>query len=208
MNKVFENLNLQDLDGEVWKTVEEYPDYQVSNLGRIKSFKKWNGTSSRILSQCKDGGGHFHVVLCKNGISKPKRVHRLVFETFIGEITEGFNVHHIDGYKENNNLDNFKLMSESEHRSLHMKGKHHSIESKNKISESMKGKNHTEETKIKMSEKKIGEKHPNFKMTNQKIIDIQIDIEKGDLTQSIIAEKYGFSKSTISNIKTGKLTIR
>lgn len=24
---------------EVWKTIEDYPDYQVSNLGRVKSLR-------------------------------------------------------------------------------------------------------------------------------------------------------------------------
>ena len=44
------------------------------------------------------------------------------------------------------------FLTESEHDSLHHKGKHHTEETKKKISESHKGKHHSEETK-----KKIGE---------------------------------------------------
>jgi len=190
--KVFENLNLQDLENEIWKDIEDYPDYQVSNFGRIKSFIKYRGTDERILRQCKDSGKYFIVVLYKNGKEKTKQVHRLVFETFIGKLEKGYNIHHIDEDKENNNLDNLKLMSESEHTSFHMKGKNNP----------MFGKHHSEETKNKMSEN-----HYN-KITNQKIIDIQEDLNTGYYTQVQMAKKHGVSKSVISNIKTGKLTTR
>lgn len=57
------------------------------------------------------------------------------------------------------------FLTESEHRSLHSKGeshpmygKHHSEESKKKMSDIKKGKRHTEETKKKLSELNSGEK--------------------------------------------------
>ncbi len=37
--EAYKNLNLQNLENEIWKVIKEYPDYQVSNLGRVKSFK-------------------------------------------------------------------------------------------------------------------------------------------------------------------------
>ena len=45
-------------------------------------------------------------------------------------------------------------------------GKHHSDETKQKISEAKKGKSLSEETKAKMSEAKTGEKHPFFGKTH------------------------------------------
>ena len=209
--KIFENLELQDLDGEVWKDILGYEGlYQVSNYGRIKSFIKYRGTDERILKQIKMNTGYFCINLSKNIISKPKQVHRLVFETFIGKIPENYDVHHVNEDKENNNLYNFKLMSEKEHRSLHKKGennplfgKHHSIKTKMKMS-----KPRSEETKMKMSKSKKGENNPNFKISNQKIIDIQIDIESGDYAQTEMAKKHGVGQTTISRIKNNKLTIR
>jgi len=38
--EIHENLDLEDLDGEIWKEIEGYSgDYFVSNLGRVKSLK-------------------------------------------------------------------------------------------------------------------------------------------------------------------------
>ena len=38
--KPYENLSLEDMEGEVWKDVVGYEGlYQVSNLGRVKSLE-------------------------------------------------------------------------------------------------------------------------------------------------------------------------
>ncbi len=75
--EVYENLDINDLDGEIWKVIKDFPDYQVSNLGRVKSFKKWHGTSEKILKQSKTNYDYLCVGLCVNGILKLKQVHRL-----------------------------------------------------------------------------------------------------------------------------------
>ena len=37
----FENLSLEDIEGEIWKDIPEYDGiYQCSNLGRIKSLRR------------------------------------------------------------------------------------------------------------------------------------------------------------------------
>jgi hypothetical protein len=120
MNK-YENLDLKDFDNEIWKTIKDYSDYQISNYGRIKSFKldKING---KIRKLTKMTIGYFCIILSKNGIEKLKYIHILKYETFVGVIPKGYIVHHIDGNPENNDLDNFRLMSEEEHKSLHVIG--------------------------------------------------------------------------------------
>lgn len=36
----YKNYNTEDIDGEIWKEIENFNDYYVSNFGRIKSCKK------------------------------------------------------------------------------------------------------------------------------------------------------------------------
>ena len=70
-----------------------------------------------------------------------KYLHRLIFEDFYGfEVPKGFVVHHKDGNKLNNCILNLQLMREKDHRSLHNKGKKHSLESRMKMSKAKKGK--------------------------------------------------------------------
>ena len=54
------------------------------------------------------------------------------------------------------------LLTHSEHLKLHQLGKHHSEETRKKISEANKGKHLSEETRKKMSEALNGENHPFF----------------------------------------------
>ena len=51
-----------------------------------------------------------------------KRLHRFVYETEIGEIPEGYQIHHIDHDKSNNTIENLIAVLRSEHASYH--GKH------------------------------------------------------------------------------------
>ncbi len=195
MIKIFENLNLQDLENEIWKTIEDYTDYQVSNFGRIKSFKNNCGIDVKILKQIKDKNGYLIIDLYKNGKSKLKKVHRLVYETFVEKLKDGCDAHHINEDTKDNFVEN---LESKEH------GKHSKDHHKNKII--------SKETRIKMSstrkERYKKENHPNYKITNQKIIDIVVDIKKEVLSQTEIAKKHGVCQKTISYIKTGKINYK
>jgi hypothetical protein len=199
--KLWENVNDPILENEIWKTIEDFPEYQVSNIGRVKSFKCHK---EMILKQSKNSG-YLFVNLCKNGKYKPKFVHRLVYETYKKKLEEGYDSHHINENKEDNYVENLESKPHKKHTEDHHKGKKRSEESKKKMS-----KPKSEETKKKMSENKKGENNPNFGkgISNQKIIDIQSDIEKGDSTQVEMAKKYGVCQATISAIKTGKSWLR
>lgn len=50
---------------------------------------------------------------------KETYVHRYEWETHRGSIPEGFHVHHIDGDRLNNSLDNLELITESDHHKYH-----------------------------------------------------------------------------------------
>lgn len=100
---------------EVWKDIKGYEGlYQISNFGRVKSFKK--NKNGKIKSTINDKGSYLSVGLC-GGERKQynPRIHRLVAEHFIGDIPKGYEVHHIDGNKQNNRVDNLKIVTKQEH---------------------------------------------------------------------------------------------
>jgi len=210
----YENVDDLFLDGEIFKDIDGYNgDYQVSNYGRIKSFKKYHGTDVRILKQIKNSDGYLRVNLYKNGKGKFIQIHDLMFESFNNyKLKKGEVIHHLNENPLYNDLDNFQLMTNSEHLSLHhsgenhhMFGKHHSEKTKQLMKENhadvsgknnpMSGKNHSEKTK-----QSIRKNHPGVKLTEQKVIEIR----ESDLPQKELAKMFGVYPSTISKIKTGR----
>ncbi len=100
---------------EEWKVIKDYPDYQVSNLGRVKSFKKCRGINERILKVSKNTSGYLYVRLCKDKRVDTHRIHRLVLQTFKPiHTTERTVCNHIDGNKTNNYINNLEWCTSSE----------------------------------------------------------------------------------------------
>lgn len=61
-------------------------------------------------------------MLLKKGKRKNHKVHKLVYEAFVGKIPEGCDVHHLDNNKLNNHFSNLEIVEMSKHRSLHFTG--------------------------------------------------------------------------------------
>lgn len=97
---------------EIWKDIDNYiGKYQISNLGRVKSLPR-NGTicSERILKIQKDRKGYSYVSFHK----KKFKVHRLVAQAFIPNLENKPQVNHIDGNKQNNNINNLEWATAQE----------------------------------------------------------------------------------------------
>lgn len=102
--------------GEKWEWIKGYKGiYQISNLGRFKSFRGCK--QGHIMSNKNKNGWYFTVNLYADDKKRiTRRIHRLVVEAFIGEIPKGYQIHHIDGNKQNNAVSNLKIIHPKEHR--------------------------------------------------------------------------------------------
>lgn len=104
---------------EIWKDIEGFPGYQVSNLGNVRSFLRkkhyptgfgcfWEiGDTPRIVRASDDGNGYLKVMIYSK-ITKQRhciKVHRLVAEAFIPHDPEDDTVDHIVSGREGK-LDN------------------------------------------------------------------------------------------------------
>ena len=100
---------------EVWKQIEGYPGYEISNFGRVKSSLYYNGTNERILKQ-RISKGYCRVLLIKDKGRYSKQVHRLVGLAFIGNPENKPQINHKDGVKTNNHVDNLEWATAKENR--------------------------------------------------------------------------------------------
>ena len=104
---------------EIWKIIEEYHDYMVSNMSRVKSLErnvvKGNGglykIEEKILKSIKKRDGYLQINLSKEGKQKTCLIHRLVASTFLDNPNNFFEVNHIDEDKTNNRVDNLEWCS-------------------------------------------------------------------------------------------------
>lgn len=118
---------------EVWKDIKGYEGlYQVSNLGNIKSLRKWNGARGkhiyepceRILTPTDNGYGYLIIGLKKNLARKNHYVHRLVAEAFIENPNNYPQINHKDFNRKNNNVDNLEWCTQkqnNQHSSVNMR---------------------------------------------------------------------------------------
>lgn len=118
---------------EIWRDIVGYEGlYQVSNYGRVRSLdreieqksrwgdkitKKYEGKvlCLKLTKNTKrTSEGYLQAHLWKNGKSKNYSVHRLVYETFIGEIPKGMQINHINEIHTDNRLENLNIMTPKE----------------------------------------------------------------------------------------------
>ena len=94
---------------EIWKDISGYPNYQISNLGRV-----WSKKRQIYLKQFKNNSGYSQVTLSAiNGKCKRELVHRLVALTFVDNPNNYPCVNHKDENKENNTASNLEWCDRS-----------------------------------------------------------------------------------------------
>ena len=87
---------------EIFKVIEEYPEYEVSNHGRIRY-------KNKIINESIDQNGYKYFCIYNDAGDKlidGKRIHRQVANAFLPNINNEQIVKHRDDNKENNNVNN------------------------------------------------------------------------------------------------------
>lgn len=96
---------------EEWRDVPGFPGYEVSSLGRVRSWKRFGGFG-KLPTEPKPVVGGIHkagypiVGLSANGKRSHLLVHRLVLEAFVGPCPEDMECAHLNGNRSDARLSN------------------------------------------------------------------------------------------------------
>jgi len=95
---------------EIWKPIPDWEEYEVSNLGRVRSLdrvRRQGLFKGKVLKPCIVGGG-YHAVGLRHPFIKYRmyKIHKLVLSVFVGPRPKGKETRHLDGDKTNNKLSN------------------------------------------------------------------------------------------------------
>ena len=162
---------------EVWKEIAEYPKYEVSNLGKVRTWRKRGNfindlsDSPRLLKPW-ISNGYQMVTLIERGKKKHFAIHRLVAISFIGEVPDKHVVCHKDDNKLNNGVDNLYYGTYSQN-----------------------GKDAVMNKKL-----KSGENHPDAKLSNADVDTIRHLVVSLGKTHREVADIFGVASSTVSGI--------
>ena len=161
------------MENEIWKTIEGFEDYQISNFGRVKSFKR---NREKILKNRINNHGYSHVYLAGNNSNK--KVHQLVAIAFLEyKLSDSkLIINHIDGNKLNNNVNNLEWCTYS-----------HNLKHAYKLGLNIRAK---------------GSKHPLSKITENDVFKIFELKEKG-FSKKEISNLFPISYSTVCRILNG-----
>lgn len=110
VNDLLENPITEPPKKEIFKKIPEFPNYLISNLGRVCSIR--NGIREfKKLRPCSGREEYLNVTLWDKGIKKKICIHNLVAKIFIGEVPEGYIVDHIDNNPSHNYVTNLQIIT-------------------------------------------------------------------------------------------------
>ena len=168
-----------NLLNEVWKPIPNYPNYEISNYGRVKSLSYRQQGYPQVLKLRTNKLGYWYCNISNGGMRKTVKAHVLVALTFIGERPSIKNqINHIDGNKDNNHVSNLEYCTASENI------------------------RHSYETGLNVAP--TGYNHLNSKLTEKEVQEIRSHYEKNKHKYfwgaKDLSKKYGVCLQTISNV--------
>lgn len=167
---------------EEWRTVTDFPNYEISNLCRLRNSR------GKILRPVYDPSCRY-VRYCMryNGKQLTKNAHRVMWRAFHGEIASGYVLNHKDGNRQNNAMTNLEVVTHKENSQhavamglVKMGDQHHA-----RISA------------------KRGDPRP-ARLTPERVKAIMDEFSAVDVVFTQIAAKHGVSRETVARIFKGK----
>jgi predicted XRE-type DNA-binding protein len=165
---------------EEWRKINWSEDYEVSNLGRVRSWKPYGRSKNKpikpyIKSQWLLNG--YPAVIITNGKDRKScMVHTLVAESFIGPRPDGYVIAHKDDNRKNNKLNNLRYATRSDN-----------------IKDALKN-----------NKMKVGENHPNAKLSSLQVAEVRHLVIDLGWTHQRVANLFNVSKSSVNQIINNK----
>lgn len=113
-------MEANKLNNEIWKPVKDYENYyEISNFGNFRSLDRYITRSDgvtqlrkgRLITQHLNSDGYLQAKLCKDGVIRTVRIHRLVADAFLPNPDELPEVNHKDCNRANNHISNLEWCS-------------------------------------------------------------------------------------------------
>ncbi len=169
---------------ERWRDVVGYEGfYQVSDMGRVKRMVSIKCKQERLRKPVKTRYGYLSVSLYKYNQENKMFIHRLVLMAFVGPPRTDDVTRHLDGNSTNNNLTNLKWGTHKENTQDSIK---HGTKSNPPLVDNR------------------GSKNGRSKLTESQASKIRTMAKNGRYTQRKIAEMFGVTQQTVSDIKVGR----
>jgi hypothetical protein len=158
---------------EQWRTVAGFPDYSVSDHGRVRRDVASGPSHAGRVMKGTLKSGYRRVALRLSGAPSMLRVHRLVAAAFLGPApTADHQVAHGDGCPANNHVDNLRWATHTENQS----------------------------DRVRHGTSNRGERSASAKLTERDVRAIRAEYAAGGLIQAEIGARYGVSNVQVSNI--------
>lgn len=161
---------------EYWIKANGYSLYEVSNLGRIKTFN-WKGSGrTKIMKPAKDASGYLRTVLKSDkGVSKTIKVHRVILNSFNPNKDKHlYEVNHKNGIKDDNRIENLEWLTPRENkRHAYENGLHYVLK---------------------------GEEIGTSKLNEDQVREIREKYKPRVYTRAMLSKEYNVTQATIKDI--------
>ncbi|WP_369604693.1 NUMOD4 domain-containing protein [Nocardia nova] len=166
------------INPEIWKSVPGFDYYEVSDHGRVRSYRGWGGRrleEPKLMTQGTNRDGYRIVGLTTGDGVRQWRVNRLVALAFLGECPAGKMVAHNNGVRSDNRLTNLRYATQAENEGD--KKRHGTVQA--------------------------GSRHSRSILTEAQVAEIRSEYASG-VSQMKLAAKFGTHQTNISLIVRNK----